>query len=246
MDKSIYTAMTGARFALEAMSAVSHNLANASATGFKAAYLHSESFKVDGAGLDTRVKARTAAPDWDRSAGPLQATGNTLDVALHEGVWLNVLDGKGEPAFTRAGELKLTSNGLLTTAGGRTVLGPNGPVSVPPAQSITLGADGTLSIVPEGQTPATLAEVGRLLLSRPDQAQLKRGEDGLFRLPEGQQAQPAAGVALTSGALEGSNVNAVQSLVQMIELQRNYEASVNVIKRAEENTQQSTTLMRLG
>ncbi|MCK7595167.1 flagellar basal body rod protein FlgF [Pseudomarimonas salicorniae] len=247
MDKALYTAMTGASALMRAQSAVAHNLANVSTNGFKAELVHTEQFQVPGRGLPTRFDVREAKVGFDASTGPLQNTGNELDVALHEGVWLAVLDDAGQEAYTRAGELRLGANGQLTTASGRPVLGPNGPVSVPPREKLLIGADGGISIVPEGQTPQTLAEVGRLKLVRPDQAQLTRGPDGLFRQPADAPAPlPAVGVSLTSGALEGSNVSAAGSLVHMIELQRQFEAQVKLMKSTEENARLSASLMRLS
>jgi flagellar basal-body rod protein FlgF len=246
MDKALYTAMTGAAALLRSQAAVSHNLANVSTHGFKAELVHTEPFKVPGTGLPTRIDVREAKVGFNASTGPLQNTGNELDVALHEGVWLAVLDQAGNEAYTRTGELRLGGNGQLTTASGYPVLGANGPIGVPPREKLLIGADGAISIVPEGQTPQTLAEVARLKLVRPDQTQLARSPDGLFRLPDAAEAPPAVGVALTSGALEGSNVSAAGALVQMIELQRRFEAQVKLMKTTDENARLSASLMRLS
>jgi flagellar basal-body rod protein FlgF len=246
MDKALYTAMTGASALMRAQSAVSHNLANVSTNGFKAELVHTEQFQVPGRGLPTRIDVRDAKVGFDASAGPLQNTGNSLDIALHEGVWLAVQDDTGAEAYTRAGEMRIGTNGQLTTVDGHQVLGLSGPVAVPPRQELLIGADGVISIVPEGQTPQTLAEIARLKLVRPDQSQLQRGADGLFRSQDKQAPLPAVGIALTSGALEGSNVSAAGSLVQMIELQRQFEAQVKLMKTTEENARLSASMMRLS
>lgn len=246
MDKALYTAMTGASTLMRAQAAVAHNLANVSSTAFKAELVHAEAYQVPGRGLPTRIDVRNAQIGFDASTGPLENTGNELDVALHDGVWLAVLDNAGEEAYTRAGQLQIGSNGQLTTAAGYPVLGANGPLSVPPREKLLIGADGGISIIPEGQTPQTLAEVGRLKLVRPVQPQLERGPDGLFRQRGGEPPIPAAGTALTSGALEGSNVHAAGALVQMIQLQRQFEAQVKLMKTTEENARLSATLMRLS
>lgn len=247
MDKALYTAMTGASAILRSQAAVAHNLANVSTVGFKAELVSTEPFKVPSkTALPTRFDAVEAKVGFDSTVGPLQNTGNPLDIALHEGVWMAVQDANGQEAYTRAGELRIGSNGLLTTADGRLVLGTNGPLAVPPRESLLIGADGGLSIVPEGQTPQTLAEVGRIKLVRPEPGRLERGPDGLFRLTDPQPAPPATGVALTSGALEGSNVSAAGSLVQMIELQRQFETQIKLIKSTDENARLSSSLMRLS
>lgn len=246
MDKALYTAMTGASALMRAQAAAAHNLANVSTTGFKAELVHTEPFRVPGDGLPTRVDVREARVGFDASAGPLEQTGNELDIALQEGVWMAVQDEAGAEVYTRAGALRLTSNGQLVTASGQPVLGANGPIAVPPRERLLIGADGTISIVPEGQTAQTLAEVARIRLVRPDQSQLQRRPDGLFALPEGVAPEPATGPVLTSGALEGSNVNAADVLVRMIELQRQFEAQVKLMKTTEENARLSASLMRLS
>ena len=247
MDKALYTAMTGAQAIMRSQAAVSHNLANVSTVGFKAELVSTQPYQVPSkTALPTRFDAVEARVGFDASVGPLQNTGNPLDLALHEGVWMAVQDDKGQEAYTRAGELRIGSNGQLTTADGRAVLGNNGPIAVPPREQLLIGADGGISIVPQGQTPQTLAEVARIKLIRPEPGRLDRGPDGLFRLSDPRPAPPAAGVALTSGALEGSNVSAAGSLVQMIELQRQFEAAVKVIKSTEENARLSASLMRLS
>jgi len=245
MDKSLYVAMTGASAAMRAQSAVANNLANATTVGFKAQLIGTDTFQVQGKGLPTRFDVVNAEPGVDHRAGPLQVTGGDLDVALHEGVWLEVQDGAGAAAYTRSGEFRLSPNGLLTTANGRLVQGDGGPIAIPPHQKLLIGSDGTISVVPQGQGPETLAQVGRLKLVTPDPAALKRGEDGLFRV-NGPAPLPAAGNALTQGALEGSNVQVAGTLVQMIELQRQFEMHVKMLKETDDNSRQSATLMRLG
>lgn len=246
MDKALYTAMTGASASLRSQAAVSHNLANVSTVGFKAELVGTRPFEVTGRGLPTRFDAVPEKIGFDSSNGPLQNTGNDLDIALHEGVWLAISDRNGNEAYTRAGELRVNSNGQLTTVTGNPVQGVNGPISVPPQQKLLIGADGSISIVPQGQGPETLAQVGRIKLIRPEPGQLERSEDGLFRIKGGAAPAPATGVALTSGALEGSNVNAASALVQMIELQRQFETQVKVIKSADDNARLSASLMRLS
>lgn len=248
MDKAIYTAMTGASAAMRLSTAVYHNLANVNTPGYKADLVGTEAFKVEGQGnaLPTRVAAVTKNHGFDGRQGGLQVTGNPLDVALDEGIWLTVTDANGQEAYTRNGELKITSNGLLSTQDGGIVQGLAGPVAIPPEQTITIGADGSVSVVPQGQGPETLAQVGRLKLAQIAADQLERGADGLFRAKADAVALPATGKAVTAGALETSNADPVSSLVQMIELQRKYESQVQLIKKADENARVSSGLMRLS
>ncbi len=246
MDKALYVAMTGASATLKAQSAVANNLANIDTTGFKAALVQTEAYAVQGPGLPSRVDATLKGPGFDASPGPLIQTGNELDVAVRDGHWLVVMDAAGQEAYTRAGSLQINANGQLVTASGLQVMGQGGPISVPPNQSVTLAADGTLSIVPAGQSPATQAQVGRVRVVQADGAALVRGGDGLMRMADGSTPPNAAGNVLTTGVLEGSNVNAAQSLVEMIELSRQFDMQVRVLHSADENARAANSLLRLG
>jgi flagellar basal-body rod protein FlgF len=173
-------------------------------------------------------------------------TGNELDVALQEGQWLAVQDDQGGEAYTRFGELEVNANGVLMTKSGRPLLGQDGPLTVPPFDKLTIGNDGTVSIVPQGQSAQTLAQVGRIRVVNDDGATFKRGLDGLMRREDGQAATPSAGDVLMTGVIEGSNVNAAQSLVDMIALSRSFEMQVRSIKTADENARASASLLRLS
>jgi len=248
MDKSLYVAMTGAQASLQAQGTVSHNLANIDTAGFKAALSNTEAFKIKGAGFPSRVDAIMADQGFDARLGSMQITGNTLDIALHADRWLAVQAQNGDVGYTRAGELALNPNGQLQTSSGHWVLDENqNPISIPPHQSLEIGSDGTISIVPQGEGPQTQAIIGKLGIVEAPRERLTRGLDGLMRNsePDATPFPPAAGTSLTAGALEGSNVDAANALVQMIQLQRQYEMQVKVIKHGDENTQSANTLLRL-
>ncbi|WP_028917088.1 flagellar basal body rod protein FlgF [Pseudoxanthomonas sp. J35] len=248
MDKALYIAMTGARASLQAQGTVSHNLANADTAGFKAALANTEAFPVHGPGHASRTAALHVDQGFDARAGAQRVTGNPLDVSLHPDRWLAVQAADGSQAYTRAGNLALTPNGQLVTAGGRPLLDPQGnPIALPPHQALEIGHDGTLSIVPLGQGADTLAEVGRLHVVQATPDRLVRGLDGLMRSADpAQPPPPAAGAVLSTGMLEESNVDAAGALVQMIQLQRQFEMQVKVIQRGDDNAQAANTLLRLG
>lgn len=246
MDKSLYVAMTGASATLRSQTALSQNIANISTSGFKALLTQTDAFKVEGSGMPTRTDVVPGAEDFDHRMGPLMTTGNELDVALQEGHWLAVQDDQGGEAYTRFGELEVSANGVLMTKSGRPLLGQDGPLTVPPFDKLTIGNDGTVSIVPQGQSAQTLAQVGRLRVVSEEGAEFKRGLDGLMRRADGQAAPPSAGDVVMTGVIEGSNVNAAQSLVDMIALSRSFEMQVRSIKTADENARASASLLRLS
>lgn len=253
MDKGLYVAMTGASASLKAQAAVAHNLANADSTGFKAMLVGTEAYQIQGRGMATRFDAVQIQPGFDARDGALMSTGNELDVALSGDRWLAVQDETGQPAYTRNGELRVDPTGLLTTAGGRLVLDEGGaPLAIPPHQQMSIGADGTISIVPLGEGPQTMAVLGRIRIADGAPDQLERGGDGLFRAKPEAPGEPrpelpqAAGNVLTTGVLERSNVNPADMLVSMIQLARQFEMQVKVLKTGDENARAANSLLRLG
>jgi len=249
MDKGIYVAMTGASATLKAQAAVAHNLANVDTTGFKAALVQTQQYAVNGAGLPSRIDTTLQSAGFDASPGPQNTTGYALDVALKPNAWLAVQDASGQEAYTRAGNLRVNENGQLVTAAGNPLLGEGGPISVPSFQSISIASDGTISIVPQGQGPEVQANVGRLRVVQNDVTQVSRGLDGLMHRPASASASPPpalAGNVLTSGAVEGSNVNAADALVGMIELSRQFDLQVQMLHHSDDNARAATSMLRLG
>jgi flagellar basal-body rod protein FlgF len=158
----LYVAMTGAKQLMQAQALVANNLANVSTTGFRADLARFEPRPIHGPGFASRVNTVATGLGFDRSQGALVQTGEVLDVAIDGEGWLAVQARDGSEAYTRSGSLVVSSVGLLQTERGELVLGDNGPLAVPPYTQISLAADGTVSVVPQGQGPETLARVGRL------------------------------------------------------------------------------------
>lgn len=248
MDKALYVAMTGARASLQAQGTVSHNIANTDTPGFKEALANTEAFAIRGQGFASRVDAIHVDAGFNRRVGAQHITGNPLDLSLQAGSWLAVQAPGGGEAYTRGAALSLTPNGQLVTAGGHAVLDENeNPIAIPPHQAMEIGNDGTISIIPLGEGPQTMAVIGRIKVVAADDARLERGLDGLFRNTDPQQPfVQTQGKALESGQLEGSNVDAAGALVQMIQLQRQYEMQVKVIKHGDENARSANSLLRLN
>jgi flagellar basal-body rod protein FlgF len=246
MDRMLYVAMSGAKETALAQARNTQNLANASTTGFKASLDAFASRHVTGPVHETRTYAVAEDMRVDLSPGPLQATGRDLDVAVQGEGWIAVQAPDGGEAFTRAGDLRVDSVGLLTTGTGLPVLGDGGPIAVPPFETLEIGSDGTISIRPLGQEANTLAQVDRIKLVNPDPTELVRGEDGLIRHAQGLEQPPDAGVNLVNGMLESSNVNTVEAMVRMIDLARHFEMQVKMMKTVEDNDAASASLLRLS
>jgi flagellar basal-body rod protein FlgF len=244
MDRMAYVAMTGASESLRAQAANNHNLANASTVGFRADLTAFQAQAVQGAGYASRVYATTGKLGYDASGGELQQTGRDLDVAINGQGWIAVQGPDGKEAYTRAGDLRVDVNGQLTNAAGHPVMADGALLSVPPASATMIARDGTVSIVPLGQTPNTVAAVGRIKLVNPPADALERGTDGLFRMKNGTDAPAEASVQLVTGVLEGSNVNIAESMTNMIELARRYDLQVKALRAAEDNGAASAKLLQ--
>jgi len=245
MDRSIYVAMTGATQMMRAQTEVAHNLANADTVGFKAQMSAFKPLPVQGQGLGSRINGVAQGIGWDMHAGAQMDTGRPLDVAVQGDGWMAVQSADGGEGYTRAGQLQLTADGLLTDARGNPVLGDGGPITVPDATQVSIGADGTISVVPKGQGPDTSSVIGKLKLVKPASDQLQLGDDGLMHLAGG-VAPADETVTVKAGALESSNVNPSQTLVQMIQLSRQYELQVRAIRTADDNAQSATRLLQVG
>ena len=152
----------------------------------------------------------------------------------------------GSEAYTRRGDLEVTASGVLQTGDGYPVIGQNGPITVPPYNSLTVSPDGTVSIIPLGAGPDTQAQViDRMKLADARVSQTVKGLDNLLRVKGGGALPQDMDATVQSGALEGSNVNMAQTLVDMIENQRSYEVQANLMKEAKSMDENSASLMRL-
>ena len=235
--------MTGAKQIMLAQAVNNHNIANVNTVGFRADAVSFVSQPIYGAGYPTRVNAVASDSGTDYSTGVMQSTGRELDVAVNGKGYIAVQGLDGKEAYTRAGDLRVSADGAVTTASGLPVLTEQGPLNVPPATTITLGSDGTVSVVPLGLTPSAISQTDVIKLVNPPTQSLQKGDDGLLRLKDGGKAPTDPTVTLTSGVLESSNVNAAQSLINMIELQRLYEFQVKSMNSADQNEQTAEQLM---
>lgn len=246
MDRLIYTAMSGAKHILEQQATVSHNLANATTTGFRAQIDQFRAVPIQGAILATRAFVVDSTTGSDFRGGAIQHTGRELDVAVQGDGWIAVQAADGSEGYTRNGSLKMDENGQLLTRDGLTVLGDGGPLSIPPGRNIAVAKDGTISVVPDGSAATGLTAIGRMKLVNPPEADLVRGNDGLFRLKDGTPAGADLDVTVISGALESSNVNVVDGMVSMISLARQFDMQMKLLQHAENNDSKAAQLLSMS
>jgi flagellar basal-body rod protein FlgF len=243
MDRGLYVSMTGAKQIMQAQAVNNHNIANVNTVGFRADTVSFDSEPIYGPGYATRVNAVASDAGTDLSSGVLTSTGRSLDIAVNGAGFIAVQGADGKEAYTRAGDLQVTADGAVTTSTGLPVLSESGPIVIPPATTVTIGGDGTISVVPQGLAPAAQSQVDRIKLVNPARGSLTKGDDGLLRLKTGAKATTDEAVKVSSGTLESSNVNAAQSLVSMIELQRLYEFQIKSINSSDTNEQSAERMM---
>ncbi|MCA6217956.1 flagellar basal-body rod protein FlgF [Ideonella sp. B7] len=238
MDRMIYLTMTGAKAAMQRQEVISHNLANVSTTGFREQLAAFRAVPVRGDGASTRVYALETTIGYNAAGGGITATGRNLDVAMKGDAWLAVQGLDGTEAYTRAGALDVNAEGQLVTLSGLPVASDAGPITVPANAEVQIASDGTISAKTAGTPPQ---QIGRLKLVTPE-GPLTRGEDGLFRGSNGDlPADPAA--RLQDGALEGSNVSPVQTMVAMISAARQYDAQMKLLQTSEKQDQSASRLL---
>ena len=252
MDKLAFTALASINQQSKMRTQITNSLANVSTIGFKETFsLAEQPHQIKGAGMDTRVLPGNVQDDViDLSPGALNMTGNMLDVALNDKTVLGIQADNGEVGFTRRGDLRVSATGLIENAAGQLILGENGPISVPQGQLVSIGQDGTVMGKSPTEVGATPMILGQLMLRDASEMPLTRRADGLFQplvaefqgkdFPTG-----ARSVSLVSGALEGSNVNPVEAMIQMMDISRSFESKIKTIAEIKSIDESGASLMRL-
>ena len=247
MMRSLWISKTGMEAQQTQLDHISHNLANSATNGYKRSHavfedLMYQNLRQAGAnsseqtqlptGLQVGLGVRPVATSRIFSQGNLQQTSNNLDVAIKGNGFFQIQMPDGTTAYTRDGSFQVDANGQLVTNNGYPVQPglqlPEG------AQSVTIGADGTVSVQVSGQAEAV--QIGQLSLSdfvnpagleaKGENLYVETGASGPAQ--SGAPGQNGVGV-LVQGALESSNVNVVEELVSMIETQRAYETNAKAI-----------------
>lgn len=238
MDRLIYTSMVGAKASMQRQDVLSHNLANVSTNGFRAEMAAFRAVPIRGDGASTRVLALETTIGYNAEPGAVQPTGRNLDVAVKGKSWLAVQALDGTEAYTRAGSLDVNAEGVLVNTAGLPVVGDGGPITVPPNSAVDIASDGTVTARTGNGRPTN---IGRLKLVTPE-GPMTRGTDGLFRAADGDLPADAA-ARVQAGALEGSNVSAIETMVAMIAASRQFEQHMKVLQGAEQREQSASKLL---
>jgi len=246
MDRLIYTAASGMSASMIREQVIASNMANAQTTGFKAEVLYATPVTVKGQGLETRALSQAEVHGANMAGGSVAATGRALDLAVQGNDLIAVQAADGSEAYTRRGDLTISPSGVLQNGDGRPVIGNGGPITVPP--------DAVISISPEGAVLVANAEnpnqppqpLDQIKLASPAGSQVMKGVDGFFRVVGGGVLPADATAKVESGALEQSNVNPSDVMVQMIQAQRLFDIRTKLISTAKDVDQSGASLMRIS
>ncbi|MEW4982905.1 MAG: flagellar basal-body rod protein FlgG [Cycloclasticus sp.] len=253
--QSMWISKTGLEAQQTRMSVISNNLANVNTTGYKKSRavfedLLYQNVRQVGAqssqdtilptGLQIGTGVRTVATEKTHTQGTIQQTGNSLDIAVNGRGFFQILRPDGSITYTRDGSFKLDGDGQMVTSGGYP-LEPS--ISIPTdALSVTVGVDGTVSVLQAGNTTPT--QVGNITLADfINPTGLDPIGENQFResLSSGSPTVTTPGETgvglLAGGSLETSNVNVVEELVSMIETQRAYEMNSKAISNSDQMLQ---------
>lgn len=244
MDKSLFISMSGASEVMKSQAMHANNLANTSTIAFKMDLPELHSMPVYGSVYPSRVFVGSERIGTDVTPGAVIQTGNDLDIAINGEGWLSVQGEDGQEYYTRRGDMAISQSGYLMNGSEHLMLGDGGPISIPPAQKISIGQDGSINITPIGAAPGTSVTLGRLKLVSLPKEELTKNEQGLFMLKSRVPAPLDPAVQIKTGMLEASNVNPVADLIGLISSARQYELNVKMMENAKENDEAAARIMQ--
>lgn len=253
MDRSIYTVLAAATSSTFQRVQLTNDLANLSTVGYKrASQTRPSAAFLNGPGFPSRYQpvVQSRVEFVEIGSGPFQETGDSLHVAMADKTVMSVQAPSGDVAFTRRGDMRISTDGFLELANGLLVLGEGGaPITAPADSSITIASDGQVfSSLLQAPDVAPVA-IGQLGLRDASGVNLVRRVDGLYEAEgsNGQGGDFATGpepVSVQSGALEGSDANAVDIMVNLLDFYRSFETQMKVIKSIEELDQNGSQMMQ--
>lgn len=250
MDRLIYTAVSGMNASLNRERVIASNMANAQTIGFKAEILQATPMTLDGPQVEVRSMSSTEVTGASMKAGALTRTGYDLDIAMQGDTMLAVQAGDGDEAYTRRGDLSVSVTGVLQNGEGLPVIGERGPITLTPGSLVTIAPDGGVLVTDPAVPDQPPQRVDRLKLVSTAGTQIAKEIGGQFRakgapgdqggtLPVDENAQ------VIVGALEQSNVNPSEVLVEMISAQRLFDMRTKLVKTAGDLDEAGVRLMRM-
>jgi flagellar basal-body rod protein FlgF len=243
---SLYTGMAGLQAITEKMQSVASNLANAQTPGYAAIQAMTQPDFYQGSNAPAGADAAVLTPGLDLTPGPLNHTGDPMNVAVGGNAWLQVQTADGN-ALTRNGSLSISAAGLLTDSAGNPILGTGGqPISLPPLEKLEIGSDGTVSGVAAANPGGPAQSYGQIALIATPAGTLTPLTGTLYSPPSGATLSPASNGSLHQGYLNDSNVDPTQAMIAMIDDSRSYQLQTDMMKNQGSASQDLNALVAQG
>ena len=242
MDRIGQVAVNTMRLLTDNQKMTASNLANLNTTGFRKDILANinATYLRDNTSFEDRVVASRG----DTTTSNMVNTDQPLDVAVEGPGFIVGTTATGDKVLTRRGDMKIGIDGKLRNGDGLAIQGNGADISVPPYEKISIGKDGTISYKPLGAEGNTMVSLSRIDLVSTPASNVVRGLDSFLRAKSGPFPTVDSTVKLASNTLENSNVNSVDSLVDLIQNQRSYETQIKLISTAKELDTETAKLMR--
>ena len=246
MDRLIYTAFTGLNSSMTRQRVIAANMANAQTIGYRADEVTFTPVTLKSNSLEVRAMNDTEVRGANMAPGSVTQTGKPLDIAMAGDVMLAVQAPDGGEAYTRRGDLGISPAGLLVNGDGAPVIGESGPITIPPGRDVTVAPDGQVLLADPAAPGTPPTRIDRLKLASPAGTRIEKGLDNLFRVYGGGVLPNDDEGKVMVGALEQSNVNPSDVLVQMVEAQRLFDIRTKLVATARELDEGSAQLMKLS
>jgi flagellar basal-body rod protein FlgF len=243
MDRAAFTAMTGAKHAVELLGVTTNNLANAGTSGFREQLSFFRTAPLEGEGAPTRAFAIAWTPYAKLAPGVLEATNNPYNAAIDGPGWFVAQRPDGSEGLTRSGTFRVV-DGKLCFIDGKPVVGVTGPITVPQGGQIDFAEDGTVNMK-FPTNPVTIQALGRLKLVNPRPQSLVRDYDGLFVLandPNG-KLREVDSIKVRGRVLESSNVSTANAMLQIITQSRAFDMNMKMVQTVSENDKSANSLL---
>lgn len=250
MDRLIYTAVSGMSASMMRQRVIASNMANAQTIGFRAEVMEFTPTTLANASAEhPSLEVRTLNHSQVKGAmmreGSLIRTGRDLDLAVEGDAMLTVQQGDGSEGYTRRGDLSVSPAGVLQNGEGLPVMGLDGPITVPLGAAIAISPDGTVRAGNPDAPDQPPVEVGRIKLASVRGSKIEKDLSGVFKVIGGGVLPADETARVMPGALEQSNVNPSEVLVEMVEAQRLYDLRTKLVSTALDLDEGSASLMRL-
>lgn len=251
MDRLVYTSLGAATNQEFLRVQLVNDLANAATFGYKrGGSVSPQTVFFEGAGFPIRAQAvvPSSVEAIDLRAGSMIQTGNALDIAMLGATVMGVQASDGTLAFTRRGDLRVNSSGVLETGNHNIVMGDGGPITVPAGFRLTIDRAGRIMATDPAQDIPIPQEIGQLMLRDASTQQLQRRVDGLYTpvgvdSAEGDFPTGPVTPEVQSETIEGSNVNPVEVMVTLMDMYRSFETQMKIIKATEELDRDGASLI---